>query len=149
MTLIQMIVIAAAGITGLTVFARAELLRPRVRSAYLTNVAVRLLMDATALACVFVIAEVLGGASLDAGFVGFIVLCAVTSSAVLISMWVHNTRATVDRRAEEATVETRRADVSDVRTVLAEDLPPALEAAMPQVIRDLAAQPDPYQPKSD
>lgn len=148
MTLLTLFQIGCAGVTGLTVFARAELLRPRVRSAYLTNGLTRLLMDGVALTLVFVIFELIGGATLPDAITAFLAMCAIASTAMLISMCVHNSRVVVEKRAEEATRGTRQNDVADMKTAVAETLPGALNAAMPPVIKALAAQPDPYRPSS-
>ncbi len=87
--------LVSAIITGLSVFARAELLRPSVRSAYASNPVVRILMDATALATVFVVFEIIGGAHLSNGVVGFLAVVAVTSTAMLASMFIHDGRLVV------------------------------------------------------
>lgn len=139
MMILDLAAMVGAAVTGLTVFARAEVLRPSVRSAYASNILVRLLMDATALACVFVVFELWGGAELPEAAAWFFILCAVTSSAMMISMFVHDGRLVV--------AEVRAADVVEMRTAVEDTLPAALDNAMPQVIKDLAAVADPYEPK--
>jgi len=142
MTILDAVALGSAIVTGLTVFARAELLQPRVKSAYASNVLVRLLMDATALAAAFVAFEIGGGATLPDGVAGFMILCAVTSTVMLISMFVHDGRIVV--------AEVRAADVQDMRAAVEAAVPPAVDAGIPQVFKDLAASPDPYTPgKSD
>lgn len=121
-------------VIGVTVFARAELFRPKVKSAYSTNRVVRLLMDAVALACAFAGFELWGyrGVIPD-GIVWLLGLCAITSTAMLASMLVHDGRLIV--------AQVRAEDVADMKAAVAD--------AIPQVLRDLDARPDPYEPKAD
>lgn len=121
MTPVDTLGFVGAIVTGVTVFARTELLRPSVKSAYVSNPLVRLLMDATAMACVFVAFEIWGGAHLPDGVAWFLALCAVTSTAMLISMNVHDGRLVV--------AEVRHADASVVADAVHEALPDALDAA--------------------
>ncbi|WGM45226.1 hypothetical protein KOAAANKH_00087 [Brevundimonas sp. NIBR10] len=109
-------------IVGLTVFARAELFRPMVRSAYSTNVLVRRLMDAVALACAFAAFELWGYAGkIPEGLVWLLVLCAITSTIMLASMLIHDGRLVV--------AEVRAADVGAVKEAVRDTLPEALDAA--------------------
>lgn len=141
MILLDMAALGALVVTGLTVFARAELMRPRVRSSYVSNFAVRGLMDVTAFACVPWGFEIWAGdAHVSLGAVGFLAACAICSTVMLISMRVHDGRAAVRGKADEI----RHADVAEVRAAVEETVPAAIDRAMPQVIRDLAAAPDPY-----
>lgn len=129
MTPVDILGFAGAIITGATVFARTELLRPSVKSAYASNPLVRLLMDATSLACVFVAFEIWGGESVPDAVAWFFVLCAVTSTAMLISMSVHDGRLVV--------TEVRHADAAVVSDALHEALPDALDAANARLLDKL------------
>lgn len=143
MTLLDTVALVALLLTGLTVLARAELMRPRVRSSYVSNFAVRGLMDVAAFACVPWGFEIWAGdAHVSLGAVGFLSACAVCSTVMLISMRVHDGRAAVRGKADEI----RHADVAEVRAAVEETVPAAIDRAMPQVIKDLAAAPDPYSP---
>lgn len=141
MSALDVLALAATIVCGLTVFARAELLGPRVKSAYQSNWLVRRLMDLTAFACVPVGFEIYSGAHLPPGIVAFLVICAVTSSQMLISMLVHDGRELVVSRS----IETRAEDVSEVRAAVEETVPAAIDAALPQVLKDLGRAPDPYE----
>lgn len=137
---LDFVALAAVVVCGLTVFARAEILGPRVKSAYQTNFLVRRMMDLTAFACVPVGFEIVGGAHLSPGVVAFLAICAVTSSQMLVSMVVHDGRELVISRS----IETRAEDVAEVRAAVEETVPAAIDAAIPQVLKDLSARPDPY-----
>jgi hypothetical protein len=122
MSITALTAFASVVIIGLTVFARAELFRPKVKSAYSSNPLVRALMDATALACVFAAFELWGySGPFASGIVGLLVLCAITSSAMLASMLVHDSRLVV--------AEVRTTDVAEVREAVHDALPGALDAA--------------------
>lgn len=142
MRALDLLALAAVVVTGLTVFARAELMSPRVRSTYVSNFAVRALMDLTAFACVPLGFWIWGGAHVPLEFAGFLVAAAVCSTVMLVSMRVHDGRDTVRAKV----VETRREDVSEVRAAVEETVPAAIDAALPAVLKDLAAKPDPYEP---
>lgn len=142
MSALNLVALAAVIVTGLTVFARAELASPRVRSPYASNPAVRRLMDLTAFACVPLAAEIWGGLALSFGLVAFLVACAVCSAVMLVSMMVHSGRVTVQSKAAEV----RSEDVAEVRAAVEETVPRAIDQAMPAVLKDLAARPDPYEP---
>lgn len=143
MTLLDTAALVALALLGLTVLARAELMRPRVRSSYASNFAVRGAMDIAAFACVpwgLVIWS--GSEHVSPEAAGLLAACAVCSTVKLISMRVHDGRATVLGKADE----TRHADVAEVRAAVEETVPAAIDRAMPQLIKDLAAAPDPYSP---
>lgn len=142
MTMVDMIAFAAVVVTGLTIFARAEVMSPRVRSSYASNRLVRALMDLTAFACVPLAYAIWDGQRVPLEFAGFLIACATCSTVMLISMRVHDGRDAVRAKV----VETRLDDVAEVRAAVAETVPAALDSAMPQVIKDLAARPDPYNP---
>lgn len=121
MTPVDTLGFVGAIITGATVFARTELLRPSVKSAYVSNPLVRILMDMTSLACVFVAFEIWGGETLADGVAWFLALCAVTSTAMLVSMNVHDGRLVV--------AEVRQADVAVVAEAVREAMPAAFDDA--------------------
>ena len=83
-----------------------------------------------------------GEAHVSLGAVGFLAACAVCSTVMLISMRVHDGRTAVREKADEI----RQADVAEVRAAVEETVPAAIDRAMPQVLKDLAAAPDPYEP---
>ncbi len=86
---------------GLTVFARAEVVSPRVCSSYASNWIVRRLIDVVALVTVFVIFEIYGGAHVPDAVAWCFVFAAVTSTAMLISLLVHNGREVLKVRRTE------------------------------------------------
>jgi hypothetical protein len=130
MTPVDIVTVIAAGLVGLTVFARAEVVSPRVRSSYASNGFVRFGMDAVALVTVFVIFEIVGGAHVPDAVAWFFVIAALTSTAMLISMFVHDGREVLQvRRAE-----TRAADVQDMKEAVAETVPPVVERSLEKVV---------------
>ncbi|WBT06655.1 hypothetical protein PFY01_02965 [Brevundimonas vesicularis] len=134
MTPVDIVTVIAAGVVGLTVFARAEIVSPRVRSSYASNWIVRRLMDVVALVTVFVILEIYGGAHVPDAVAWFFVFAAVTSTAMLISMFVHDGREVLEvRRAE-----TRAADVQDMKEAVAETVPPVVERSLEKVVTGFA-----------
>lgn len=134
MTPVDIVTVIAAGLVGLTVFARAEVVSPRVRSSYASNGFVRFGMDAVALVTVFVIFEIVGGAHVPDAVAWFFVIAAVTSTAMLISMFVHDGREVLEvRRAE-----TRAADVQDMKEAVAETVPPVVERSLEKVVTGFA-----------
>jgi hypothetical protein len=129
MSITAVITFVAVLIVGVTVFARAELFRPKVKSAYSTNPIVRLLMDACALACVFAGFELWGcPGQIPEGIVWLLTLCAVTSTAMLTSMLVHDGRMIV--------AEIRATDVADMKASVEEILPPVVERSLERVTTD-------------
>ena len=143
MTGIDMISFGAVVIIGLTIFARAELMSPRVRSSYVSNLVVRASMDAVAFACVLLAYEIWGGLHVPRAFAWFFVPVAVCSTVMLISMRVHDGRDTVRTKVHE----TRLDDASEVRAAVEDTVPAAIDAAIPQVLKDLGRAPDPYEPR--
>lgn len=134
MTPVDIVTVIAAGLVGLTVFARAEVVSPRVRSSYASNGFVRFGMDAVALVTVFVIFEVVGGAHVPDAVAWFFVIAALTSTAMLVSMFVHDGREVLEvRRAE-----TRAADVQDMKEAVAETVPPVVERSLEKVVTSFA-----------
>ena len=134
MTPVDIVAVIAAGLVGLTVLARAELVSPRVRSSYASNGFVRFGMDAVALVTVFVIFEIVGGAHVPDAVAWFFVIAALTSTAMLISMFVHDGREVLEvRRAE-----TRAADVQDMKEAVAETVPPVVERSLEKVVTGFA-----------
>jgi hypothetical protein len=130
----DIVTVIAAGIVGLTVFARAEVVSPRVRSSYASNVFVRFGMDAVALVTVFVIFEICGGGHVLDAVAWFFVIAALTSTAMLVSMFVHDGREVLEvRRAE-----TRAADVQDMKEAVAETVPPVVERSLEKVVTAFA-----------
>lgn len=130
MTPADVFTVVSAAVIGLTVLARAEIVSPRVRSTYASNWVVRRLMDAVAVANVFVIFEVMGGQSVPDAVAWFFVLGALTSSAMLVSMFVHDGREVLEVR----TAETRAADVQDMKEAVADVVPPAVERSLAGVV---------------
>ncbi|MDZ4373460.1 MAG: hypothetical protein U1C74_18830, partial [Phenylobacterium sp.] len=64
----------------------------------------------------------------------FFVFAAVTSTAMLISMFVHDGREVLEvRRAE-----TRAADVQDMKEAVAETVPPVVERSLERVVTGFA-----------
>ena len=134
MTPVDIVTVIAAGLVGLTVFARAEVVSPRVRSSYASNGFVRFGMDAVALVTVFVIFEIVGGAHVPDAVAWFFIIAALTSTAILISMFVHDGREVLQvRRAE-----TRAADVQDMKEAVAETVPPVVERSLEKVVTGFA-----------
>lgn len=134
MTPVDIVTVIAAGVVGLTVLARAEIVSPRVRSSYASNGFVRFGMDAVALVTVFVIFEIVGGAHVPDAVAWFFVIAALTSTAMLVSMFVHDGREVLEvRRAE-----TRAADVQDMKEAVAETVPPAVERSLEKVVTGFA-----------
>lgn len=134
MTPVDIVTVIAAGLVGLTVFARAEVVSPRVRSSYASNRFVRFGMDAVALVTVFVIFEIVGGAHVPDAVAWFFVIAALTSTAMLVSMFVHDGREVLEvRRAE-----TRAADVQDMKEAVAETVPPVVERSLEKVVTSFA-----------
>lgn len=134
MTPVDIVTVIAAGLVGLTVFARAEVVSPRVRSSYASNGFVRFGMDAVALVTVFVIFEIVGGAHVPDAVAWFFVIAALTSTAMLVSMFVHDGREVLEvRRAE-----TRAADVQDMKEAVAETVPPVVERSLEKVVTSFA-----------
>lgn len=134
MTPVDIVAVIAAGLVGLTVLARAELVSPRVRSSYASNGFVRFGMDAVALVTVFVIFEIVGGAHVPDAVAWFFVIAALTSTAMLISMFVHDGREVLEVRQAE----TRAADVQDMKEAVAETIPPAVERSLEKVVTSFA-----------
>lgn len=134
MTHVDIITVIAAAVVGLTVFARAEIVSPRVRSSYASNWVVRRLMDAVALVTVFVIFEVYGGAHVPDAVACFFVFGALTSTAMLVSMFVHDGREMLHSRTNE----TRAADVQDMKEAVAETVPPVVERSLEKVVTTFA-----------
>ena len=136
MSITALTAFASVVVIGLTVFARAELFRPKVKSAYSTNVLVRYLMDATAMACVFAAFELWGySGPIPQGIVGLLILCAITSSAMLASMLVHDSRLIV--------AEVRAADVGAVKEAVREVVPEAMDAANARLLDRISDEPVP------
>lgn len=134
MTPVDIVTVIAAGVVGLTVLARAEVVSPRVRSSYASNGFVRFGMDAVALVTVFVIFEIVGGAHVPDAVAWFFVIAALTSTAMLISMFIHDGREVLQvRRAE-----TRAADVQDMKEAVAETVPPVVERSLEKVVTGFA-----------
>lgn len=136
MNWLDILALVSAIITGLSVFARAELLRPNVKRAYVSNWLVRVLMDATSVTTVFLAFEIWGGAKLPDGAVWFLVLCAVTSTAMLVSMTVHDGRLVV--------AEVRQADAAIVAEAVHDALPEALDAANTRLLDRMIGDTPPY-----
>lgn len=134
MTPVDIVTVIAAGLVGLTVFARAEVVSPRVRSSYASNGIVRFGMDATALVTVFVIFEIYGGAHVPDAVAWFFVIAALTSTAMLISMFVHDGREVLEVRRAEI----RAADVQDMKEAVAETVPPVVERSLEKVVTGFA-----------
>ena len=134
MTPVDIVAVIAAGLVGLTVFARAEVVSPRVRSSYASNGFVRFGMDAVALVTVFVIFEIVGGAHVPDAVAWFFVIAALTSTAMLISMFVHDGREVLQMRRAE----TRAADVQDMKEAVAETVPPVVERSLEKVVTGFA-----------
>ena len=130
MTPVDIVTVISAGIIGLTVLARAELVSPRVRSSYASNWVVRRLMDAVSLVTVFVIFEIVGGAHVPDAVAWFFVFAALTSTAMLVSMFVHDGREVLDARRAEI----RAADVQDMKEAVAETVPPVVERSLEKVV---------------
>ena len=145
MSITALTAFASVVIIGLTVFARAELFRPKVKSAYTTNALVRRMMDAVALACAFAAFELWGySGPIPDGIAWLLALCAITSSTMLISMLVHDGRLVV--------AEVRAADVGAVRDAVREVVPEAMDAANARLLDRMTDEPVPgYQvePKAD
>ena len=142
MTFVDTIAFVAVVVMGLTIFARAELMSPRVRSTYVSNRLVRALMDLAAFACVPLGFDIWSGQHVPPTFAAFLVVCAACSTVILISMRVHDGRDTVRAKVDE----TRREDVTEMRAAVEETVPAAIDAAIPQVLKDLGRAPDPYEP---
>lgn len=134
MTPVDIVTVISAGIIGLTVLARAELVSPRVRSSYASNWVVRRLMDAVAGVTVFVILEIWGGQHVPDAVAWFFALAALTSTAMLVSMFVHDGREVLQVR----TAETRAADVQDMKEAVAETVPPVVERSLEKVVTGFA-----------
>ena len=134
MTPVDIVTVIAAGLVGLTVFARAEVVSPRVRRSYASNGFVRFGMDAVALVTVFVIFEIVGGAHVPDAVAWFFVIAALTSTAMLISMFVHDGREVLQMRRAE----TRAADVQDMKEAVAETVPPVVERSLEKVVTGFA-----------
>ena len=123
-------------IIGLTVFARAELFRPKVKSAYTTNALVRRMMDAVAMACAFAAFELWGySGPIPDGIAWLLGLCAITSTTMLVSMLVHDGRLVV--------AEVRAADVGAVKEAVREVVPEALDAANARLLDRITEEPVP------
>lgn len=136
MSITALTAFASVVIIGLTVFARAELFRPKVKSAYTTNALVRRMMDAVALACAFAAFELWGYAGpIPDGIAWLLGLCAITSSTMLVSMLVHDGRLVV--------AETRAADVGAVKEAVREVVPEAMDAANARLLDRIAEEPVP------
>ena len=145
MSITALTAFASVVIIGLTVFARAELFRPKVKSAYATNALVRRMMDAVALACAFAAFELWGySGPIPDGIAWLLALCAITSSTMLVSMLVHDGRLVV--------AEVRAADVGAVKEAVREVVPEAMDAANARLLDRMTGEPVPgYQvePRSD
>ena len=145
MSITALTAFASVVIIGLTVFARAELFRPKVKSAYTTNALVRRMMDAVALACAFAAFELWGySGPIPDGIAWLLALCAITSSTMLVSMLVHDGRLVV--------AEVRAADVGAVKEAVREVVPEAMDAANARLLDRMTGEPVPgYQvePRSD
>lgn len=138
--------------TAFTVFLRAEMLRkgldPRPdtpRPTYNGNWPTIIGMDALALAFTLYAFElVVTRVEPQLGPASVVGAGALASTIILLSMIGHNWREAVRRKAGEQ-------DCEDARKVDAAvaAIPPTIEASIPQVFRDLAAQPDPYLPGTD
>ena len=145
MSITALTAFASVVIIGLPVFARAELFRPKVKSAYTINALVRRMMDADALACAFAAFELWGySGPIPDGIAWLLGLCAITSGTMLISMLVHDGRLVV--------AEVRAADVGAVREAVREVVPEAMDAANARLLDRMTGEPVPgyqVQPKAD
>ncbi len=136
MSITALTAFASVVIIGLTVFARAELFRPKVKSAYTTNALVRRMMDAVALACAFAAFELWGySGPIPDGIAWLLALCAITSSTMLVSMLVHDGRLVV--------AEVRATDVGAVKEAVREVVPEAMDAANARFLDRMTAEPVP------
>lgn len=142
MTDVDLIAFAAVVVLGLTVFARAEIMSPRIRSSYATNVIERGFMDLAAFAAAGLAFRLWDGLHVPWEVAGFFAVLAATSTVKLIRMRVHDGRDVVRTRV----VETRMEDIAEVRAAVEETVPPAIDAAIPQVLKDLGRAVDPYEP---
>jgi hypothetical protein len=135
--------------TAFTVFLRAEMLRKSLdphpespRPTYNGNWPIIIGMDGAALAFTLYAFELVITRQPPAlGPASIVAASTFASTVILISMIGHNWREAVRRRAALQDAE----DAAKVDAAVAA-IPPTIEAAIPQVFRDLAAQPDPYQP---
>ena len=146
--MILFLAVTACGWTAVTTFLRAEMLRKRPRPditerTYAGNWPMILALDLVALAFIgWAIEMVVSRQTPQPGPFSVAIASSVTSTVILISMIGHNWRQGLLRREGE----TRAADVADVTAAVEATIPPAIDRAIPQVIKDLAAQPDPWTP---
>lgn len=144
--------VLGCGWTAFTVFLRAEMLRksldPRPdtpRPTYNGNWPIILGMDLAALAFTLYAFELVVTRQVpQLGPASVVAASTIASTIILISMIGHNWREAVRRKEAEMD----REDASKVDAAVAA-IPPTIEASIPQVFRDLAAQPDPYLPGTD
>lgn len=151
MILLTLTIVGCVWTAG-TTFLRAEMLRKRLdprpdtpRPTYNGNWPMILGMDAAALAFTLYGFELaITRVTPQLGPASVVLACAAASTIILLSMIGHNWREAVRRKSAEQ-------DADDARKVDAAvaAIPPTIEAAMPQVLKDLATQPDPYQPGAD
>lgn len=135
--------------TAFTVFLRAEMLRKSLdphpespRPTYNGNWPMIIGMDGAALAFTLYAFELVITRQPPAlGPASIVAASTFASSVILISMIGHNWREAVRRKAAEQD----RLDASKVDEAVAA-IPLTIEGSLPQVFRDLAAQPDPYRP---
>lgn len=138
--------------TAFTVFLRAEMLRKSLdphpeapRPTYNGNLTIIIGMDIAALAFTLYAFELIVTRQPPAlGPAGIVASCSLASTVILISMIGHNWREAVRRRVVLQDAE----DAAKVDAAVAA-IPPTIEAAIPQVLKDLAAAPDPYRPGID
>lgn len=142
MSALNMITFAAVVTIGLTILARAELASPRVRSPYASNPVVRILMDASAFASVPLASALWRGMVVKDELALFLIAGALCSLGMLVSMLVHGGRVSVVEKAAGVRIE----DVAEVRAAVEETVPRAIDQALPDVLKDLSAKPDPYRP---
>lgn len=149
--ILSSLTIAGCVWTAFTVFLRAEMLRksldPRPdtpKPTYSGNWPIIISMDLAALAFTLYAFELhLTQEPIKPGPVAVVAASAVASTIMLISMIGHNWREAVRRKAAEQDAEDGRKVDAAVAAI-----PPTIEASIPQVFKDLATQPDPYQPSA-
>lgn len=117
MTVTEAWALAAAVATGGMVLLRVEILSPRLQPAYSTNRPTRRLLDLTACGAWWWAYEIAQGSEVRPEHALFLSLCAITSTAQVVSIVAHSWRAAfADRKAQahREDVEAVRAEVQTV-----------------------------------
>lgn len=130
------------------IFLATEIMGPRVKSPCALNLPARLSLDVASLAFVACAFDIWSGVHVRPGSATVFGAVAFAAAAILVSMVVHSWREAVTRREAAGRHDAHLEDAALIREAVGEAVAEAVPAAIPDVFQKLAAQPDPYTPRS-